>query len=56
MALQDRTEHFNQLWVVQKLTAEELKEQLRREQAASAQGVSVWNQVHFCPALYLTGF
>ncbi len=37
-------------WMVQKLTAEELEEQARREKAASAQGVSVWNQVLLCHA------
>ena len=31
---------------MQRLTAEELEEQAQREKAASANGASVWNQVH----------
>lgn len=34
---------------LQKLEAKELAEQARREKAASAQGVSVWNQACACP-------
>lgn len=37
--------------MVQKLTAEELEEQAKREKAANAKGVSVWNQVHLCHAV-----
>ena len=36
--------------IVQRLTGAELEEQERREKAANAKGVSVWNQVHFCQA------
>ena len=35
---------------MQKLTAEELEEQAKREKAASSQGMSVWNEVCACPA------
>ena len=33
---------------LQKLEAKELAEQARREEAASAQGISVWNQARPC--------
>jgi hypothetical protein len=48
--LQEEQRHEVYAAGMQKLTAEELQEQAKREKAASSQGVSVWNEVRAWPA------